>query len=113
MRAHPLADVFDQIQAEALPVGIAAQAAPVEGGVGQLLEQVALVAVEVYAVQPANLRVRGGLARVFDNALELAVREAHAGNIRDVEIWVKGSGHREFQLVNQALRVAHPAEARR
>ena len=71
---HPAADFPHHVQAEGLPVGEMAQGAAVEGRVGHLLEQIALVAVEIHAVQVGRLGVGRGLPGVFDDVVQLAAR---------------------------------------
>ena len=110
---HAAADLGDDVQAKAAPVGISAQLAVVEGGVGQLLDEVALVAVQVDAVDPHGVRVGRCLADVLDDAAQLAVGQAHARDRRDVEVGQEACRARELALRDQALRVAHAPQARR
>ena len=58
------------------------QPAPVEGGVGQLFQQITLVAVEVYAVDIGGVGVGGGLPRVVDDLFQLVPRsEIYSPNV--------------------------------
>ncbi len=82
------AQLFDDFNAEALPVRVLAQLAAVEGGVGHLIQQIALVTVEIHAVQPHCLGVRRALAEVFDDFIQLHIRQWAAGNLRDIEVGV-------------------------
>ena len=106
------ADLLHHVQTEALPVGVLAQLAAVEGPVGHLLQQIALVAVEVHAVNEAGLGVRRRLARVPDDAIDIRIGEAETGQLGDVEIPVEGGGHGELGLLHQAGGRTHTAPGR-
>ena len=109
--AYALADGLDQLNAEALPVGVLADLAAVEGGAGQLIQQIALVAVQVHTVQTHGLGIDGGLTGILDDAVALEIRQGTAGHVRQIEVGVHGGGHRELELGQQALGIAHAAQA--
>ena len=88
IRPYLFADGLDKLHAEALPVGVLAQLAAVEGGAGQLIQQIALVAVEVHAVDAHNLGVHGRLRRVADDEVTLQIRQGAAGHIGQIEVGV-------------------------
>ena len=113
VRPHLFADGLDEIHAEALPVGVLAQPAAVEGRTGQLIQQIALVAVEVHTVDAHDLGVHGRLGRVADDEIALQIRQGAAGHVGQVEVGVPGGGHRQLVLGQQALGIAHAAQARR
>ena len=108
--AHALADGLDQLNAEALPVGVLADLAAVEGGAGQLIQQIALVAVQVHTVQTHGLGIDGGLTSILDDAVALQIRQGTAGHVRQIEVGVHGGGHRELEFGQQALGIAHAAQ---
>ena len=108
---HPAADLPHHVEAEGLPVRKMAQRPPVEGRVGQLLKQIPLVAVKVHTVQIGRLGVGRGLPGVFDDGLELVPRKGTARDLRHVKIGVPRRGNGHLKGIDQALRIAHPAEA--
>ena len=103
-------DLGDQVKAEGLPVRIAPEAAAVEGGIGELLEEVALVAVQMHPVDPRGHRVDRGLPGVLDDAPDLAVEERPARNLRHVEVGVPRGGDRQPPTLRQAFGRADAAE---
>ena len=111
--AHLPADGLDHVHAEALPVGILADLAVVEGGGGQLIQQIALVAVQIHAVHAHDLGVHGRLGGIADDLVALQVRQGTAGHVRQIEVGVPGGGNRQLELGQQALGIAHTAQARR
>ena len=111
--ADAVADFLHHIEAEALPVGVFGELSVIESGICHLLQQIALVTVEVDAVYLAGLCVRRRLSRVFDDPSERMVGKAHTGQLRDVEVRVEGRGHRELFALHKAGRGADAAKARR
>ena len=108
--ADALADGLDQLNAEALPIGVLADLAAVESGAGQLIQQIALVAMQIHAVQTHGLGVDGGLTGVLDDAVALDIRQGTAGHVRQIEVGVHGGGHGELELGQQALGITHAAQ---
>ena len=110
---HAAADLAHRVQAKAAPVGVAAQPAVVEGGVGHLLEEIALVSVEVDAVKPHGRGVGGRLPEGPHDAAESSVREAHARHRRHVVVGKDARRGREPLEREEALRVADAAQTGR
>ena len=71
------------------------------------------MAVQVDAVDAHCVRIRRGLADVRHDATQLAVRETHAGDRRDVVVGQEARRYRELLLREEALRVADAPETGR
>jgi len=110
--AGAAADLGDEVDAEALPVGVLAHLAAVEGRARELVEQITLVAVQIHAVDAHGLGVHRGLAGVLDDLAALEVRQRTAGHVGQIEVGVPRGRDRQLRLGQKALGVAHAAEAR-
>ena len=66
---------------------------------------------QVYAVQTHGLGVDRGLTGVLDDAVALQIRQGTAGHVRQIEVGIHRGGHRELELGQQALGIAHAAQA--
>ncbi len=111
--SHALADLLDEVDAEALPVGVLAGLAAVEGGGGHLVEQISLMAVQIHAVHAHDLGVQRGLTGVADDLVALKVDQRPAGDLGQVEVGVDRGGDGQLVLVEQARRRADAAKTRR
>ena len=111
VRPGARADLPHHVQAEPLPAGVAAELAPVESRIGELVEEVALVAVKVDAVDLHRLGVRGRLPRRSDDPPALAIREPAAQDAGEVEVRVPRSRDRQAMLGQQTFGRTDPAQA--
>ena len=67
---------------------------------------------EIHAVEVGGFRVRRPLPDVFDDLFQPPVAEAEAGHFLHIPVGIERGAPRKFQTVDEALRVAHPAEPR-
>ena len=109
--AGAFAHFLDDVDAEELPVGIFAELAVVERGVGELIDEIAFVTVQVHAVDAHRLGVRRALTEIADDLVQLKIGKGTAGNARNVKVRVPGGGHGQRVLCHKALRVADTAES--
>ena len=83
----------------------------VERGVGELIDQIALVTVQVHTVDAHRLGVRRALTEIADDLVQLKIGKRTAGNARNVKVRVPGGGHGQRVLCHEALRVSDTAES--
>ena len=104
----PAADLPHHIEAERLPIRKMAHFPPIEGGIGQLFEQIPLVPVEIAAVDIGGLGIRNRLPRVADDFFQFTAAQGHTGHLCHIEVGIHRGGDRELKRVDQALRIPHP-----
>ena len=78
----------------------------VEGGIGDLFDQIPLMSVQIDAVDICGFCIRTTLPDPLDDLTETAVGKTQAGNFFHIPVGVKRRAARKFQLIDETLRVS-------